>query len=95
MRKLIILAALGLAACGRAPISSEEGGAPDRTVELMAEAPDGTKLWRYDPGKGSRYVYFASTGTSQTQGCGKNCTRTVTVPTATDPLEASTRADSR
>lgn len=90
---LIIASALALSGCQREGLSRENAGADGRTVELMAEAPDGTKLWRFDAG--SRYVYFASTGAEWREHCGKNCNRTVEVPTATDPLEASTRADSR
>lgn len=86
MKRLITLAALAaLAACTKPAIRTEDGGAADRTVELMAVAPDGTHLWRFDTG--DRYVYFASSGAGWTENCGKNCRRDVQVPTA-DPLQA-------
>lgn len=50
-------------------------------VAKVAEAPDGTVLWAVDAG--TRRVYFSSGGGAQwTEGCGKNCTRTVDVPGA-------------
>jgi streptogramin lyase len=79
------LAALALVGC-EAPIARESGGAPGRTVDLIAVTPDGTKLWRvYTLPTG--FVYFASSGTNWNSDCGKNCTENMQVPTA-DPLEA-------
>lgn len=69
-----------LASCGPGPIATEDGGGTDgRSVELMAEAPDGTKLWRF--WNGTTPIYFASGGAQWTRSCGKNCTRTDQVPT--------------
>lgn len=85
MNKMTITIAISLllAGCVQEPIRTENGGAADRTVDLVAVAPDGTHLWRYDPGGGfENYVYFASRGSSRAVGCGKNCTRVETVSTA-------------
>lgn len=71
-----------LAACKAAPIETASAGADGRTVELIATAPDGTKLWRFEDGS-KRTVYFASSGTQHDESCGKGCTRSVTVPTST------------
>lgn len=88
---LALIMALPLAACEAPvkPISTEDGGANDRTVDLMAVAPDGTHLWRFNTG--GRPVYFASTGAQWEERCGKRCRRDVQVPTAmpSDPLEAA------
>lgn len=82
-RALVVLAAAGfLAACD--PPKSAEPGADKKLysgeVTLMAVAPDGTKLWGVL--SAGRTVYFASSGTSTTQGCGKNCVRQNQTPTA-------------
>jgi hypothetical protein len=85
MKKLVIGAlALCLAGCeGPAPISTSDGGREDGgKVYLMAVAPDGTKLWVFDAPSLMRPVYFASSGTQTTVGCGKNCNRPEYVPTA-------------
>lgn len=79
-------AAVALTGCESAPIRREAGGAPDRNVDLMAVAPDGTQLWRFNDS--GRTVYFASSGAQWTRHCGKNCSRKVQVPTA-DPLQAA------
>lgn len=85
MKALIVAAcALALTACAaETPIEAYDGGGNDgRTVDLMAIAPDGTKLWRFG-GKGLRHpVYFASSGTSQVVNCGKNCVKNTQVATA-------------
>lgn len=87
LASLAVVALLALVACQRTPaISTSDGGRTDNaSVSLMAIAPDGTHLWRFN-NPGGRDVYFASTGTQQTVNCGKNCTREETVPTASDPL---------
>lgn len=85
---LALVGFAALAGCGKPPINTQDGGAPGRSVDLMAVAPDGTNLWRFDAG--SRDVYFASSGAQWTESCGKNCRRDVHVPTA-DPLEAASK----
>jgi hypothetical protein len=85
MKKLVIGAlALCLAGCeSPAPISTSDGGREDGgKVYLMAVAPDGTKLWAFDAPGLRRTVFFASSGTQTTVGCGKNCNRPEYVPTA-------------
>jgi hypothetical protein len=85
MKKLVIgVLALWLAGCeGPAPISTSDGGREDGgKVYLMAVAPDGTKLWVFDAPSLMRPVYFASSGTQTTVGCGKNCNRPEYVPNA-------------
>lgn len=79
-RLWIVAMAAALGACSRDPLATEQAGMDGRTVQLMAEAPDGTKLWRFDAGV--RYVYFSSAGTSTTVSCGKNCRREEQVPAA-------------
>lgn len=73
MRRIALLVCLILAACD-APQSAEPDAAKKvktGAVTLMATAPDGTKLWAvYSMG---RTIYFASTGTSASEQCGKNC----------------------
>jgi hypothetical protein len=82
--KRILLAAslLFLTACD--PPQSAEPGASQKVVTgavtLMATAPDGTKLWAVR--SMGRTIYFASTGTSASETCGKNCTYERTTPTA-------------
>lgn len=89
MRRLLMLAPLALLAACSVSTNTSEPGANDKIysgeVALVAEAPDGTKLWGVEPRRGGRVVYFASAGTARTVGCGKNCTRLETVPTG-DPL---------
>lgn len=74
---------IALAACDP-PNSAEPGAAKKVTsgaVTLMATAPDGTKLWGvWSMG---RTVYFASTGTSTEEVCGKGCVEERHTPTAT------------
>jgi hypothetical protein len=77
MKKIAILLPLvALVACSRLPDSE----IPRDKVVRVATAPDGTVLWGVRTG--NRDVYFASSGTRTTQSCGKNCTRSVEVPTA-------------
>lgn len=99
-----VAAAIGLlylAACDQASQTAESGASEKierGQVALVAEAPDGTKLWGISPPGASRRVYFASSGaiTSHPERCGKNCTTEVddVVPTA-DPLAAAARDWSR
>jgi hypothetical protein len=83
MRKMILLALLGLAACNPPPETTtpEQRAILDRgDVALIAVAPDGTKLWAVRNGRlNGRLVYFASSGsqTSHNEACGKNCNKEV------------------
>ena len=82
MKKIVIAVALALTACGAPPLETLDGGRSDGNgVSLMAVAPDGTHLWRFENGS-NRDVYFASSGTQRTVGCGKSCARAEIVPTA-------------
>lgn len=72
----LLLAFLALAACSKLPDSE----IPRDKIVRVATAPDGTVLWGVHTG--NRDVYFASSGTQTTESCGKNCTRSVQVPTA-------------
>ena len=88
MKKLVIGAlALCLAGCENpTAISASDGGREDGgKVYLMAIAPDGTKLWAFAAPGLQRTVFFASSGTQQTVGCGKSCNRPEYVPTAQEP----------
>lgn len=86
MKRFVAVALLALAACDGSP--PQTGRAPDdpqvveqgQYVVLIAVAPDGTKLWRYNGPGTSRYVFFSAAGTSTTERCGKNCSRAVQVP---------------
>jgi hypothetical protein len=49
-------------------------------VQKVRTAPDGTVLWRAWDRLQERTVYFSTHGTSYQEGCGKACTRDVTVP---------------
>jgi hypothetical protein len=83
MKRILIAASLlFLAACD--PPQSAEPGASQKVetgaVTLMATAPDGTKLWAVH--SMGRTIYFASTGTSASESCGKGCINERTIPTA-------------
>lgn len=78
-------AAVWLTGCEKSRVpKSGESHAIDKAwngdVARIAEAPDGTVLWGVRAA--GHMVYFASAGTSYSESCGKNCTRTVSVPTA-------------
>lgn len=77
-KALIVACALTLSACESQPLATARAGTDGREVSLIAETPDGTKLWRYYDGY--RTVYFASTGTQFDEQRGKTKV-TVHVPT--------------
>lgn len=52
----------------------------DGEVAQVAIAPDGTVLWAVR--RNGSTIYFASSGTRRTEGCGKHCTRDEYVPSA-------------
>jgi hypothetical protein len=80
MRLIGLAVLLAVTACTM-PNSAEPGASEviDRGgVAKIAEAPDGTILWGVRSRGG--YVYFSSSGTTYSEGCGKNCTRVVEIP---------------
>ena len=81
MKRIALFACLALAACD--PPQSAEPGASQKVetgaVTLAATAPDGTKLWAVK--SWGRTIYFASTGTSASEQCGKNCVYERSTPT--------------
>ena len=84
MRKILTIGCLFLLAACDPPKSAEpEAKAKSERgeVALMATAPDGTKLWAVM--SMGRTIYFASTGTSASESCGKACTYERTTPTST------------
>lgn len=81
-RHIGFFALLAVASCGDP--NTAERGARDRLsageVARIAVAPDGTVLWgvRHN----GNIIYFSSGSAQRTEACGKNCTRTIFVPTA-------------
>ena len=91
-----VAASLLLTACDDpAPFQEQMERNPSQAVKVLT-TEDGTTLWAFDP-PNDHVVYFSTRGTSQSQDCGKNCTREAVVsnteggaPVAFDPNDDGT-----
>lgn len=89
MKRLFLAAAilLALTGCMREPESISKVGKDFEVAKLFTH--DGCAVYRFSDN--GRSIYYtncqgaASSDTSWDESCGKNCTRTVTVPTAKRP----------
>jgi hypothetical protein len=84
VKRLLFVVLFGLAACEARSERAVPGTNTDVPVERMTAWED-CVLWRIRVGSGEKPVFVARCGkdvqTSIVEGCGKNCLRTVTVPT--------------
>lgn len=80
---ILIISALALAGCYKQSESSAHAGVDFEVDRLFTH--DGCTVYRFWDGAGRRYFArcegASSAGTTWTETCGKNCTRSVEVPT--------------